>query len=212
MENNINDNNINFNVKGHTKIWHKQAGKVYDDLNGELIEDKSNTITTDTRALLVNHLVNNTTFTFPATRWLGSPDNPFVNTTNENLNIDRCLGVDNTGTILARSGILISKNPPTSGSSGNVIHTMNTSILTHTDGALSITFRGVIVKTTSSESYGGAALGIGIKAPANNSAVALIITTGSNRGRFDIPIAYQPFTRTLEVGDTLTIDWTITIG
>jgi hypothetical protein len=193
MENNINDNNINFNVTGHTKIWHKQAGKVYEDPRGELIKDEPNEIMGSLRDYLSSRLRSNEIDASLRTLVTSVSD------ANLNLNI-----IDNNSFVEGKDCIIIGNAAPAS--SNSVVYGTNTSSVgVGSIGALTgAKFTGVFTKTTSG-SFNVLSAGIG------NSVVGAPIP-GAINSFFNKAYARQSISRTLQQNDTLTIEWTITIG
>jgi hypothetical protein len=191
MENNT--NNVTFDVTGHTKIWHKEAGKVYDDPRGELVVDKANEIMGGLKSYLVTSLKVNTESS--------AIDNPFTGISDANLNTNI---IDDDTYVSGKDGILIGN--AAAASSNSVVYPMNTSsvYVGSISAYTAATFTGVFTKTTAGSTTILSA-GIGFN-----------VTGGPISGTIDsfftAAYARQSLSRTLNQNDTLTIDWTITIN
>jgi hypothetical protein len=190
---NTNNNEINFNVTGHTKIWHKEAGKTYDDFRGELVEDKSNEIMAPLKSYLSNRLAFNTQNFSLSNLVTGVSD------ANLNLNI-----IDNNNFVQDKDCIIIGNAAPASNNS--VVYAMNTSsaLIGSTGAHTGAKFTGVFTKTTSgSFTVSSAGIGHSIGGGLIPAAINLFFITSYAR---------QSLSRTLQQNDTLTIEWTITIN
>jgi hypothetical protein len=204
MENNINDNNINFNVTGHTKIWHKEAGKTYDDPRGELVTDSKNTISTLFKDYLANSMVaiNNT----GSAQYLGSSGYVTLAANSVELNTNLAAAGAATPNIDGKDAIIIG-NSSLATTTSSTIFAMSTSTIA--SGASNAKrFQGVFTKTSAGDvTFNSAALGFSlIQKPA--AATALV-------DMFESVYATQvtpTFSRLMKQNDTLTIEWTITIN
>jgi hypothetical protein len=193
MENNT--NNVTFDVTGHTKIWHKEAGKVYDDSRGELVTDEKNTIRTILKEDLAFALVALNTG-----KYMGS-GGYVTGISDANLNLNLVGG--GAGAINGKSSICIGN--AAIGAASNVIHCMNTSVA---GSGVSRTFTGVFTKSTvGSQAYLSAAL-VQVTTPSIANPTPLEAIAGAVLATQTTPA----FSRTLNQNDTLTIDWTITIN
>jgi hypothetical protein len=198
---NIND--IKFNVTGHTKIWHKEAGKTYDDPRGELITDAKNTIDSLFKDFLANSMVaiNNT----GSAQYLGSSGFVTLAADSAELNINLA-GAGSTPNIDGKDAIIIGNSSLTSTTS-STIYAMSTSTIA--SGATNAKrFQGVFTKTGAGDvTFNSAALGFSL---IQKPGVAI-----SLEAMFTSVYAKQvtpTFSRLMKQNDTLTIEWTITIN
>jgi hypothetical protein len=193
-------NNVTFDVTGHTKIWHKEAGKVYDDPRGELVLDKKNTIDDAWRDFLMERATSNL-----YNYYLSSSGFVTLAADSAELNINLAGATGTTSNIDGKDCMIIGSAATISATS-SVIHAMKTEKLD--DVGRSKSWRGIFTKTSAgSQQYQSAAFGINIVQKPG-------IATALN-AMFQIFIASQitpAFNRTLNQNDTLTIDWTITIN
>jgi hypothetical protein len=190
-------NDIKFNVTGHTKIWHKEAGKVYDDPRGELVTDSKNAITSVLRNDLATALVATN-----AGNFMGA--NGYVTDAADSTALNTNLLGGNVASINTKSGIIIGNSAI--GTNSTTIHAMNTGV---SGTGNSRKFTGVFTKTGATDvTFNSAAV-----VQTLGSSVANPVPLESAFPASTLATQTSPtFSRLMKQNDTLTIEWTITIN
>lgn len=180
-------------VKGHMKVWHKEAGKQYADDRGELVIDKSNTIAAGLLVLLRGKLSSNATD--------ASLDDLFTTSNNGAANYDVMTNTTRPAGISAKDGIVLFVTDGTYVIEGYPMVTTKASV------GNGWKFTGTFTRTTSTKTFTKVAIG-------HNLRVFGSIPQQDDAGVevFNTAYAYNTLNRTMNIGDQLTVEWTINIA